>query len=390
MEQHPLRPALLCLLISATVHSEGDAFQSALQEGIKLFQEQRYAQAITKFARARQLAPEDWRGHAWQAFSLVRQAGAEKDRRRRSALLDEAESLTGPLVKQAGLLFQDPLRHYILGMVESNRGSEEAALNHFNYARRARRSLMERYAEIRLRDQTDRAYGNSTVRLAMSRIMSGRFDEAGKMLDHAAGVLPEGDGGWFILERARAVVDQAGGRYAEALAHLEACKALGGNRSEVTGAIALVHLKSGDLAAARAALEGVPAGERHPEVVIARCRTHALDALEHPEKRAAALAACRAGMKSLPERETYRLALEISALALAGEAEDVAREAIGYLEAEIRIRPDWPPLYEALERLYGRVGDKEKEAESGRLLALKKKKAADSPRLDILGRPLPK
>jgi tetratricopeptide (TPR) repeat protein len=389
VEQHPLRPALICLLIGATVHGQEETFKSVMQDGIKLFQEEGYDQAITKFARARQLSPQDWRGHAWQAFTLVRQAGEEKRRARRNSLLDKAEALTGPLVKQAGLLFQDPLRHYILGIVESNRGNLETALNHFTYARRARRSLMERYAEIRLRDQTDRAYGDSAVRLAMSRIMGGQFEEAGKMLDHAAGILPEGDGGWFFLERARAVVDRARGRYEDALVHLEACMKLGGEKNEITGAIALVHLESGDLAAARAVLKGAPAEERHPEIVVARCRAEKMDALKNAEMRAAALAACRAGMKSLPARESYRLALDFSDLALAGDSADLAREAAGYLEGEIKIRPNWPPLYAALERLHGRLGDKEKAAEFGRLFALKKKEWAENPRLDMLGRPLP-
>ena len=115
-----------------------------------------------------------------------------------------------------------------------------------------------------------------------------------------------------------------------------------------------------------------------------------MEALKNPGKRGAALQACREGVRSLPAPETYRLALDFSDLALAGESTDLAREAAGYLESEIKIRPDWPPLYAALGRLYGRLGDMEKEAEFGRLHALKKKESADNERLDVLGRPLPK
>ena len=112
------------------------AILQELQAGKRLFDAGKYGEAEPHFARARMAEPKRWQGHTWHAFALIQLAYAEPaDSKRREDLLHEVRALTGPLVKQCGLDFSDPLRHYLLGLVEHGAGEVDASFKHFAKAR---------------------------------------------------------------------------------------------------------------------------------------------------------------------------------------------------------------------------------------------------------------
>ncbi|MCI0440961.1 MAG: hypothetical protein L0177_17800, partial [Chloroflexi bacterium] len=120
---------IAALLVLCGVLSAQDPSRDVLDAGIRLYKEGDHEGAAAQFARARGIAPRDWRGHAWQALAFFQQAAAERgDPARRAALAREGQALTGPLVKEAGVLLQDPLRHYLLGLAASVLEDREAAL----------------------------------------------------------------------------------------------------------------------------------------------------------------------------------------------------------------------------------------------------------------------
>ena len=81
MEQRSLRTAALLLLLTAAApaQQDGDEFTRLLAEGGGHFDAGRYQEALGTFARARLVSPGDWRGHTWQALTLLRLAEGERD-----------------------------------------------------------------------------------------------------------------------------------------------------------------------------------------------------------------------------------------------------------------------------------------------------------------------
>ena len=64
-------PLLLCALCAT---ARAGTYAEEIEAGRRLYESNRFDDALTHFARARALGPNDWRGHAFQAFTLMEQA----------------------------------------------------------------------------------------------------------------------------------------------------------------------------------------------------------------------------------------------------------------------------------------------------------------------------
>lgn len=391
----------LALLILATgAAAQEDSYRAALEAGVRLYQDNDFEGAVRSFARARRERPGDWRGHFWQAMALIRQAMFEGDAVRRQGLLREARAMTGPLVKEAGVLFQDPVRHYVLGLCASTAGERKEALGHFARAYQAPRHLFDPYREVDLHTLVRRAYSREVLAVATDHILHGRFDKADELLPVAAQALPEGDPAWRDLERHWAVVDEAMGRFDRAVERLRRCIELNADRPELQeefrGTIALIQFKNNRYDQGVAALQEVPEGSRNPEVLAARCTQRKIPALRDPEGPAMdeALTYYRRVMADFPREEVYRLVEEFAEMVLAkvGPAQverqaPLLDEAVALLEREIGHHEECPTLYWLLHRIWRLRGDTEKAERYERLHAGKKALYDQRLRFDSRGRP---
>ena len=148
-----LGPLLVC---AAALAQGGRNYVEEIETGRNLYEANRFEEALTHFARARTLAPNDWRGHAFQAFTLLEQARRSKDPRRRDALLREAEQVAGVLVKRRILLFQDPLYKFMRGLHYDMIQDGPRAREVLRQAFRTPRAKFQPYAEIDLRGAVER------------------------------------------------------------------------------------------------------------------------------------------------------------------------------------------------------------------------------------------
>lgn len=401
MEQRSLRTGVLLLLLAAAALAQqgGDEFARLLAEGGGHFDAGRYQEALGPFARARLVSPGDWRGHTWQALTLLRLAESERDPRRRAALLDEAGAMTGPLVRQAGLLFQDPLRHYLLGTVAAARGDAERALHHLTSARTANSRLFRPYEhELRLRSNVELAYARACLAAGQLRLIQGRLKQADHLLRQADAALPKDDGGRVGLLRTRAAVLEALGRYDDAAGQLRACVPLLGAQppllEECRASLARVLLAAGKAKEARAVLEELDPDSRNPAVLEARALARKQAALADPAKLDAALEHYRGVIRGFPDEGVHPLVIGFSDLALirAGDepdevAAELLEEAATLLVREIRLRPKSPAPYERMARIR-RLQGAEKAAERfEKLHASRAAEAKDKLRFDAFGRP---
>ena len=400
-----MRRVCLVLALAAAAPAQENPYAEAIVEGVQLYYKGKYDDAITKFARARQIAPQEWRGHTWQALTLIQQAMRETDATRRNGLLKEAESMTGPLVKQAGIMFQDPLRHYILGLCASVRGEDGKALDHLDRARKSRPELFKPYNGapvdgIELQQNVKRGFARGLMAVGKRLILRGQFEEADPRLQLAFRELPKDDPGLRNLRRHLAVVDEALGRWEAAIEHLEACILLNKDDAELQlefmGTIAQIYFKNQKLDKGLAVLAKVPEDSTHPEILAARCSALMIPALRDPEGEAmdAAIAYYKKAMAAYPKQDVYRLVEEFAELVLekvrpqeADQHRALLDETLQIILREMKLRPECASLYFRAYRLHKLLGNKDEEVRYQGLHEQKKKEFEGKARFDERGRP---
>ncbi|MDH3592521.1 MAG: tetratricopeptide repeat protein, partial [Planctomycetota bacterium] len=310
------------LILASFAAAEGDAYLGEVQAGVRAFEAGTLDQAVTHFARARQMNAKDWRGHAWHSMTVLRQATGTRNRTRRLALAGEAKQLAAQLIKSAGLKFNDPLYNYLTGLADSLHGRTSQALTSLSRAYGASLPRYSPYREIGLRDLVSRAFAHATIDGAVGLLFRGEFERAEPMLQVAAKALPQNDGGWILLHRNFAVVDESLGRYEAAIDRLEKCLKMEpppALREELQASIAVIYAKNKQLKEAAKALAAIPKESRHIDVIAARATVKKLAALRDPRGAAMedALVFFRGEMKTYPEKELYRLVEDFAELVLA-------------------------------------------------------------------------
>ncbi len=399
-------PLLVLLPLAAALRAQENPYLAAVDEGRKLYFERKYEAALGHFVKARQIYPRDWRGHTWQAFTLLQMAIEETDPRRRAGLIDEAEAMTGaPLLKQAGLLWQDPLRYYLLGMIAALRGDHARAFDALAKARTARPDLFHPYAaELDLKQIVDTAYARTCMDIGKSMIVEGKWPEADEILQQAYRIFVEygrmEDTAMKELRRHLAVVDESLGRFDRAIEHLRTCIDLNADnpelQTEFKATIAMIYMANERLEEGIAALDKLPADCTHPEYIAARAKAfHKLaeDGLD-PAKVATALAYYRKAMAVYPKEDVYRLVIDYVKLlkeTVSAANRDAKRpeleEAIGMLEREKDIRPECPDIYWSIYQIFLLMGEEEKALAAQRLYERKKEEYKNVARFDARGRP---
>lgn len=394
-----MRPAAILGLILASAAAR--AAEAPLQEGIRLYAEGRYDDAIARFAAHAQAHPGDWRGWFWGTASLLQKTVAESDVRRRKEILDEAERQTYRMCKEAGLFFSDPLVKYLQGFIESLRGDPLKSYECLDVAIRAAPDQVEAYAEVRLLDNARRAYSRAALDVAKLYMRRGKFEDAAVYLEHSRDQMAADDtDGQLDLVPTLAASEESLGRFENAIGHLRrAIELYRGNvpkQMEYLSSIAMIHLKTERLDEGLAVLAEAPAGTRDAEILYARCFAERLQALrsqeEEPMRRA--LAAYEDALRDCPEGLTYRLVVDMNELILdritadtVGEWKEVIRKQVERLLVEQERRPECPAIYWQLSKYYKLLGNREKEIEYGKLHELKRKEVEGKEKYDQFGRP---
>jgi tetratricopeptide (TPR) repeat protein len=394
-----VKRAVLALLLGTVAHAQERPADAEIALGRAAFDAGEYQEALARFARAAEIDPDDWRGYACHALTLVRQAAAEPDHRRREGVLREAERVAGILVKRRLIEFHDPLYRFVQGIVLQVGGEDAKAREALSDALRAPRERYARYEEIGFRRMVERAFAISSLRIGWRHVAAGRFEDADTELKIAARYLPAGDPEQSRLERLLAAAAEALGRRDEAVAHVRRAIDLAKDAREVDelrGTIAMIHLASEDFEKARAALAEARADSRHPEIVAARCTLLAKEALRERTKLDDALAAVRDAFRACPPEDAYRIAMAFVDLVLAKvgpreaatpDGRALLEEAAGISKRQIELRPECPPPYHALSRIHALLGDAEEARRLEGLHESRKRDWAHQEKYDHRGRP---
>jgi tetratricopeptide (TPR) repeat protein len=393
-------PLLLCALCT---RAGAQGYVDEIKAGRRHYEAGRFDEALPHFARARTLDPDDWRGHAWQIFTLIEQARGAEDQARRLALLREAEAVTSVLVKRKLVLFQDPLYKFALGIVHDLRGDQAKAFDFFQQAYRAPRDRFPRYREIQLRPNVERAFAMASVQLATWLIMRGgsrQFERADRLLEEAARLLPQDDPERILLERQLAVVSENLQHHEKAIGHLRRCIELikddPQTAQELTAAIALIYFNTEQFENGAKVLKELPPDCQHPEVIAARATAHYKQGMAAPdgEEMATAIAHHREGIRKLAVRDRNRLVVPFVELVLekvgprdVEKERALLREAEQMAKREIDIRPECPSLYFHLYRLYRLLGKENLAIHYQELHKQKKEEYSDKDHYDDRGRP---
>ena len=369
-----MRPASVLLLLSHVATAQADAYADAIQAGRKAFEQSRYEDAQTHFNRARILAPDDWRGHAYLGFTLIQHAVATKDRQRRAALLQEADKVTGVLVKRRIILFQDPLYKFLQGTIHSVAGNHSRAFQFLDEAYRTPMHRFEPYAEMELRRNVERGFAKTSVEMATHLMMVGAFGPADLLLDVAAKLVPESDPDRARLERQLAAVAEHLGKQEEAIQRLRNCIRLSkdkpGITEELTGNIAMIYFVGEQFDKGLATLNELPPDTKHPEIAAARAMMHYKQAIKEPdgETMDAALAFYLKAMREFPPSDRQRLVTPYAELVLervgprnAKQERELLLSTATLLLAEIDQHPECPSIYYHLYRIHRLLGNEKKE-----------------------------
>ena len=395
-----MRAAAL-LLLAAAAAAQGRPDEAEIRAGREAFEAGRFDDAALCFERARALAPDDWRGHAYLSLTLVQQAMGETSLVRRAEQLRRAETIAGELVKRDLVDFHDPLYRFVKGLVYSIEGDQGKAYAMLGEALKAPREKFAPYDEIQLHRMVQRAFSASGIRIALHLITQGQFEQAEIELENAARGLPEDDPERRMLERLFAAVSENLQKLDKAIAHLENCKKMCKDDpvavEELTGTIALIYLQHEEVEKGREVLAKAPNDSRQVDLVAARCMLACKDALrERGARLDEALDFLRASMRSYPPENVYRLVLLYRNLvdakvgqreAKTPEGEALLREAIPIYLREVDRRPECPQLYFALYRIYRLLGDAEQERRYQDLYERKKKDFEHQEKYDQHGWP---
>lgn len=393
-----MRPTALLLLCVAAA-AQGRPADGDIAAGRQAFDEGKYGDAITCFARARLVDPLDWRGHAYTSLTLIQQAMRETGVRRQD-LVREAERVGGELVKLDLCDFHDPLYRFIKGLVSSIEGNDTRAYVIFGEALKAPPEKFARYEEVELFRQLQRACAVCGIRVAGILLAAGRFELAETEMEKAAALLPKDDPERARFERVFAAVSENVNKIDKAVAHLRACIALSKDPAavdELTGTIALIYINHEELEKGREVLAHASKESRQPELVAARCTLLVRDALREGGARLdEAMSQLRDAMRPYPQEQVYRLVLLYRDLLLTRvgareaqtpEGQALLKEAVPILLREIERRPECPPLYFALYRVFKLLGDAEQERRYQDLHERRKQEFESLDKYDQYGRP---
>jgi len=370
-----------------------------LGKGIELHSAGKLEEAIPYFARYRELVPRDWRGHTWQALTLLKQASQETNTRRRAALIDEARAMQAPLIKQAGVPFRSPLRHYLNGMAANTAGDRAGAYNHLQKAVLANPTLFKPFESIRLHHYVNQAFALASMDLATTYIMQGAYEDANRHMETAKRYLPADDPRQRYVEVNLAVVKEGMGQYEVAIKHVRNCiefarKAGDDDKAlEHTATIALIHLHSKDIEAARKVLDELPKDTKNADIVAARCRIRMIETERDPERLLDTLAYFREAMKDFPEDQLQRLVVDYGNLCITyisrNDAEKnraLLEQAVTFVNATRLRHPECPPPYWLLSKLHAMLGNEKKAAEYKMLHTRKKDEYKNKRQYDKRGR----
>jgi tetratricopeptide (TPR) repeat protein len=293
--------------------------------------------------------------------------------------------MQAPLVKQAGMPFRSPLRHYLNGLAANVANDQVGAYQHLRKAVAADPALFKPYESIRLQHHARQAYALASMELATVHIMQGAYEDANKNMEDAKHYLPADDPRQQIVEANLAVVKEGMGQYDVAIEHVRNCieyarKAKNPDKViEFTATVALIHLHTKDIEAARAVLAELPEGADHPDVIAAQCRIRMIETERDPERLLGTLEYFRKVMRNYPEDQVQRLAVDYGNLCITyisrADAEKnraVLEQAIEIVDATRLRHPECPPSYWLLSRLHALLGN-EKKAEEFKLLHTRKK-----------------
>jgi tetratricopeptide (TPR) repeat protein len=393
VEQHPLRAVLsgAFLLASLALAQEPPAAEP-LREGIERFVKGEYGEALPLFARARMLDPADWRGPAWQAFTLLEMARLEPDADRRKGLVDEVEAMAVVLVKNAGLGFRDPLRLYLLGAVHGLRADLGAACTELRKADAAGQAELARYAEIDLERNVRQAYALASKEMGRRLALVGRFEDAERHLREARRILDAAGVADPELRRAQAAVEENLGRFGPAIAHLRACADLlpdGAAKQECLADVARVLLREGKKSEGRGVLDAIGTASRHPAVLAVRCRLAFEDAPldEAIDLHRTTLDALPPGDDAYPVLEDYGALVLRKAAADAAAARPLLEDLLRRAKDEIGRRPECASLHHLAAEAAGLLGDADEAALHRKLHDEKKAASEGKARFDARGRP---
>jgi hypothetical protein len=166
---------------------------------------------------------------------------------------------------------------------------------------------------------------------------------------------------------------------------------------ELTATIALIHLVHEEIDKGRAVLAELPEDSTQPDVVAARCTLVMKDALrDRGDRLDEGLAYVKELLRSHPADTAYRLVLIYRTLldakvgpreAQTAEGRALLEEAIPIYKREIDRRPECPPLYFALYRIYKLLGNAEEERRYQDLHERKKKDFEHQEKYDQRGWP---
>ena len=394
-----LLPVLLLLVWAPLASAQQDP-RVYLKRGIELNGESKLDEALTHLAKYRQLAPEDWRGHVWQALTLLRQATAEKDPVRRRALLEEARAMETPLIKQAGVRWQSPLLHYLRGLEANLRADRNGAYMHLVKAREARPDLFKRYESIRLRFHVKKAFALASMEIAIAQIMRGDFEQADPILTRAVKDLPADDPLMRGMRANMAVVKEGMGQYGAAIDNLRICVELAKKAKdqirveEYTATIGFIHLHPKDTKKARAELTVLPADCKNPEVILVRCRIRLIETERDPDLLFKTLAYYREAMKDMPVERVQNIVIDYGKLVTiyitrreAEEHKKLIEETLSMVHETRERHPECPAAYWIISKLYALLGDEKNALNYERLHDRKKDDYKSKARYDRRGRP---
>jgi len=370
-----------------------------LERGVELQLQNKHSEAISYFARARRAYPQDWRGHALQALSLIEMARVEEDPVRKDSLYKEARAMQGPLVKEAGMKFDSPLRYYLNGLEAAGRGEADAAYQLFLKAYRYPDDAFRKYEPIQLKANVRVSYALVALDVGTRFLGRGRYEEANKLLDEADRLLPKDDPRRLALHANLAVAKEGIGQFQTSIENLRKCESIARGRGEkkvadeAVASIALSYVILKEPEKAKETLKELPADTRIEKAIEARCGLKRLETQRNPELLFETLAYYREQIALYPEAERQRLVVPYAELVTgslsrrqAEEHRALVDQTIEMLEKERQLHPECPAPYWFLSKLYAMIGEDEKAAQLQRLHEKKKSEYENAEKFDARGR----
>ncbi|MGQ0612433.1 MAG: tetratricopeptide repeat protein [Planctomycetaceae bacterium] len=390
-----LLPALL-LLPAPRARAEEDPFVVAYNAGLQAYIARDWPKALASFDECTRLLPKNWRGYFWTALCTTEIGRRMEDLARRAETLKQAQKLTERMIARADLNYTDPLALYLEGLIANIAGDHPRAYERLSRAITCRADSFAPYAEVGLDGNVKTAYAIAALSLAQRMIMFGNWQRADEYLVQVETHLAEDHPAREEFLQNFAIVDEQMNRDEAAMARLRQVMELApGRKEEMLAGIAVILLRGERTDEARKVLAEAGPDAKGFEIVSARCLAAKIEALRDPEGPAmdAALALYRASILALREEDTYRLVCEMAEImdtrVHPAEVEahmGLIREVEALLLRQVEVRPECPPAYWHLTRIYRLLREPEKLARYERLHETKKEEVLGKERFDHRGK----